>query len=280
MVTLKVNPYVWANNSVNVKSSVVSLDLKRPDGSRLNISGLSHPIELLIPEEGQEKELENDTASHLFVKPSNDSDAIRYHKIEIMNEIESAFVEIRPENGSHLDVFVNSGFKPTADNYTFATKIPDFSSCKNKSKIGHFNCTSNPYAFSVSSNVTGAIGVQYIGIRLALEVDNGTLIPIRKRTVRSCIDTHGRQKRSCIGVKDPPTTTPPTTPKIRVPQYDKSTDVNYTMTVKMKSCLFWSEVIQTWTGYGCKVCYLLGAIDWKNTSIYMLSYKKPLINVA
>ena len=272
MVTLKVNPYVWANNSASVKSSVVSLDLKKQDGSRLNISGLSHPIELFIPEEGQEKELENDTASHLFVKPSNGSNAIRYHKIEIMNKIESAFVEIRPENGSRLDVFVSSGFKPTTDNYTFTTKIPDFSSCKNKSEIGHFNCTSNPYAFSVSSDDTGGIGVHYIGIRLALDVDNVTSIPNRKRTVRFCMDTHGRQKRSCIGVKDPPTTIPPT-PKIIVPQYDKSTDVNYTMSVKMKSCLFWSELIQTWTGYGCKVCYLQGVDDSNTTSVYFILQK-------
>lgn len=254
MLTLKVNPYVWTNNSVNIKSSVLSLDLKKQDGSLLNISGLTNPIELFIPEEDQEEDFRNDTRGHLFVKPYNDSSAIRYHKIEIANEFESAFVEIRPENGSRLDVFVGSGFKPTPDNYTFVTKIPDFSSCKNKSKIGYSNCTSSPYVFSVSSNVTGNIGVHFIGIRLASDVDAGTASPTnRKRTVRSCMDSLGRQKRSCIGVKDPPTTPPPT-PKFIVPRYDKRTDVNYTMSVKVRSCLFWSEKKQTWTNDGCRVC--------------------------
>ncbi|KAL9952071.1 hypothetical protein ACROYT_G039275 [Oculina patagonica] len=219
MLTLKVNPYVWTNNSANIKSSVLSLDLKKQDGSPLNISGLSHPIELFIPEEEQEEVIKNDTAGHLFVKPYNDSSAIRYHKIEIANEFEFRIY---------------------------------FSSCTNKSKIGYFNCTSNPYTFSVSSNVTGNIGVHFIGIRLGVDVDAQTAGLKRKRAVRSCTDTHGRQKRSCIGVKDPPTTPPPT-PKIIVPQYDERTDVNYTMSVKMRSCLYWSEKKQTWTNEGCKI---------------------------
>lgn len=259
MLTLKVNPYVWTNNSVTIKSSVLSLDLKQQNGSRLNIFGLSHPIELFIPGNGQEEEIKNDTVGHLFVKPYNDSSAIRYHKIEIANEFESAFVEIIPENGSHFDVFVSRGFKPTPDNYTFGTRIPDFSSCTNESKIGYFNCTSNPYTFSVSRNVTGNIGVHFIGIRLALNVDARTAGLKRKRAVRSCMDTHGRQKRSCIGVKDPPTTPPPT-PEVIVPQYDERTDVNYTMSVKLRSCLYWSEKKQTWTNDGCEVCYFQATI--------------------
>lgn len=253
MLTLKVNPYVWTNTSVNIKSSVLSLDLKNQDGSRLNISGLSHPIELFIPEEDHKEEIKIETGRHLFLKPYNDSSAIRYHKIEIESELESTFVEIRPENGFRFDVFVSSGVKPTPDNCTFRTQIPDFSSCNNKTKIGYFNCTSNPYVFTVSSNVTGNIGVHFIGIRLALDLDARIAGFNRKRTVRSCIDTHGRQKRSCIGVKDPPTTPPPT-PEIIVPQYDKRTDVNYTMSVTMRSCLFWSERGQAWTNHGCKVC--------------------------
>lgn len=247
MLTLQVNPFVWTNSSKRIKSSVLRLDLKDVDGSHLNISGLSQPIELFIPEKDQKEDIANYTRDHLFVKrSSNDSSTLRYHRIVIENEFQSAFIEIRPKNNSIFDVFVSSGVKPTPGSYAFKTRIPNFSSCRNyDARTGYSNCTGNPYTFSLSSNVTGDIGVHFIGIRLALDARRSK----RSGIIRSCKDSHGRQKRSCIGVKDPPTPTP----EIIVPQYDERTDVNYTMSVKMRSCLYWSERKQTWTSEGCKV---------------------------
>lgn len=253
MLTLEKNPFVWSSTSKNIKSSVLSLDLKKQDGSRLNISGLSHPIELFIPEKDQRKDIKNDSQGHLFVKPENDSSFIRYHKIKIENDFDVAFVEIRPQGNSRFDVFVNNHVKPTLGNYTFRAVIPDFSSCKHyKVGIGYFNCTSNPYVLRLSSSITGNTGVHFIGIRLASKLNEEAKRNMGSRSTRSCKDRHGRQKRSCIGVKDPPTTPPPK-PEIIVPQYDERTDVNYTMVVTMRSCLYWSEKKQSWTSEGCKV---------------------------
>ncbi|XP_078351488.1 polycystin-1-like protein 2 [Oculina patagonica] len=251
MLTLQVNPFVWTNSSKRIKSSVLRLDLKSEDGSHLNISGLSQPIELFIPEKDQKGDIVNNTRDHLFVKrPSNDSSSLRYHRIVIENDFQSAFVEIRPNNNSLFEVFVSSGVKPTPESYAFKTRIPDFSSCRNyDTRIGYSNCTGNPYTFSLSSNVTGDVGVHFIGIRLAVDASESTTRRKRSGIVSSCKDSHGRQKRSCIGVKDPPTPTP----EVLVPQYDARTDVNYTMSVKMRSCLYWSERKQTWTSEGCKV---------------------------
>ena len=253
-MTLQVNPYVWTNRSKTIKSSVVRLDLKKADGSPLNISGLSQPIELFIPEKKQKEDIVNFAQDHLFVKrPSNDSSNLRYHKIEIENEFESAFVKLRPQNNSVFDVFVSSGVRPTPSNYTFRTRVPNFSSCRTyDDRTGSFNCTDNPYEFSLSSNVTGEIGVHFIGIRLALDKGKRNTRIKRKSAMKSCKENNGRQKRSCIGVKDPPTTPPPT-PDIIVPQYKQRTDVNYTMLVAMRSCLYWSETRQAWTSEGCKV---------------------------
>lgn len=253
MLTLKKNPFVWSSTSNNIKSSVLSLDLKEKDGSRLNISGLSHPIELFIPENDQNEDIINDTQNHLFVKPENDPSSIRYHMIKIENDFESVFVEIKPENGSRFDVFVSVGVKPTPHNYAVRARIPDYSSCKlYKAEIGYSNCTSNPYVLQLSSNATGNTGVHFIGIRLALELYEGAKRNRRRRRTIQCKDSHGPQKRSCIGVKDPPTTPPPK-PEIIAPQYDKHTDVNYTMSVTVRSCLYWSEKKQVWTSEGCKV---------------------------
>ena len=249
MLTLQVNPYVWTNRSKRIKSSVLKLDLKNVYGSHLNISGLSQPIELFIPQKDQRQDLPQD---HLFVKrPANDSSKLRYHRIVIENDFQSAFVEIKPKNNSIFDVFVSGGVKPTPESYTLKTRIPDYSSCKNyDARIGYSNCTGNPYIFSLSSNLTGVIGVHFVGIRLALEANERTTRSKRNDIKRPCKDSHGRQKRSCIGVKDPPTPTP----EIVVPQYDRRTDVNYTMSVVMRSCLYWSESKQIWISEGCKVC--------------------------
>ena len=194
----------------------------------------------------------NKTHGHLFVKPSKDSSAIRYHKIVFNSDLETALVEIRPQKNTFFDVFVSAGVKPKPDNYTFRTRIPDVSSCSNvKSGIGFLNCTSNPYTFSLSSIVTGYVGDHFIGIRLANETNEREK---RSRALRPCMHSDGRQKRSCVGVKNPPTTPPPT--QRVVPQYDNRTDKNYTMTVKMGTCLYWSENKQNWTSEGCQVGHL------------------------
>ena len=254
MLTLQVNPYLWTNSSKTIKSSILRLELKKADGSQLNISDLSHPIELFIPEKNQKEDIANYTQDHFFVKRlSNDSSTLRYHKIKIENQFESAFVKIRPQNDSFFDVFVRSSVRPTPSNYTFRTRIPDFSSCRiYDDRTGRFNCTDNPYLFVLSSNVTGDIGVHYIGIRLTSDGGERSTRNKRSRMMKSCKDGHGRQKRSCIGVKDPPTPPPPT-PEIIMPQYDQRTDVNYTMSVTMRSCLYWSETRKVWTNEGCKV---------------------------
>lgn len=253
MVTFKGNPYGWTNTSRYVKSSVLSLDLKNMDGTRLNISGLSHPIELFIPENESNNATPNDPRDHLFVKPYNDSKAIRYHKIALNNDFDAALVEIRPDENAVFDIFVSAGERPTPDNYTFRTIIPDGSSCRSfKPGTGYLNCSNSPYTFSLSRSITGNVGDHFIGIRLANETDNKR--NKRSRVLRSCMNRRGRQKRSCIGVKDPPTTPPPT-PKLIKPKYDNRTDVNYTMSVTIKSCLYWSESKQDWTSEGCKVFY-------------------------
>lgn len=168
------------------------------------------------------------------------------------------FIEIKPEEGKSLEVYVSYKRRPTNEHYSFSAIIPDIKYCKDNGT--GLNCSEEAYVFVISSAVTGHTGVHYIAIRYPeVETESASTgsskmkndeVDLRVR--RDCGGHGGRQKRSCVGVKDPPTTPPPT-PKIVIPQYDNSTDVNYTLSVTAANCLYWSENKQEWTGDGCTV---------------------------
>ena len=178
----------------------------------------------------------------------------------------SVFVEIKPEAGKALEVYLSYKTRPTVEEYGFTAVVPDIKYCHHNDT--GLNCSSDAYIIVVSSAVTGHTGVHYVGIRYPqpeVELETGNVTSSEgerededdtRRMRRDCGTHGGRQKRSCIGVKDPPTTPPPT-PKIMIPQYDNSTDVNYTMSVTVTSCLYWSESKQAWIGDGCSVSWYI-----------------------
>ena len=270
MLSFQDNPYTWDASSKDIKSSVIDFSLKAANGSAIEVSGLPEPVELFIPQKGDSKDKGNETATVYFAKPSDGSNNLRYHRVVVPSASSSMFVEVKPEDGASLEVYIRYKTKPTVTEYIFSVIIPRIEFC-NQTETS-FNCSSDSYKFSISSALTGHVGVHYVGIRFPgpesdispsseTEVDTSpsseteveTVETIETRRVRRGCGSHGgRQKRSCIGVKDPPTTPPPA-PKLVMPKYNASTDVNYTMSVTATSCLYWSETKQAWTDDGCRV---------------------------
>ena len=251
MLLLKQNPYTWDDSSEDISTLVLQFELKTGKGSRMNISDLEKPFELFLPITGQLESGNNDSKDQLFVKPDN---TLRYHEVYIDSSDKTVFVKLQPQNYSAFDVFVSSGMRPTEENHNFSTRIPDFSSCSTPdNEVGHQNCTSNPFVFAFSSALTGQTGLHFIGIRLANSTASASKANrnLHEREARSCGQSTGRQKRSCVKVKDAPTTLPPT--EVVVPEFNASTDVSYTMQVTSPSCVYWSETKQAWTTEGCKV---------------------------
>ncbi|XP_068682590.1 polycystin-1-like protein 2 [Montipora foliosa] len=256
MLAFKDNPYTWDASSKGIKSSVIDFSLKAANGSSLEVSGLSKPVELFIPQNEESGEKENTSMPVFFVKPSDGSNNMRYHQAVIPSHSALVFFEVKPEQGKSLEVYVNYKTRPTVEQYVFSAITPNIDYC-NETESG-LNCSSEAYVIVVSSAVTGHVGLHYIGIRYpGPEDDNSsspgqTAQPEARRVKRGCEIHGGRQKRACVGVKDPPTTPPPT-PKIIIPQYEASTDVNYTISATVTNCLYWSETRQVWTDDGCKV---------------------------
>lgn len=256
MLSFNKNPFTWDKSAEIVKSSVLDFKLKASGGKTMNISGLQEPIELLIPisAKADEPAKSNGSEPKLFLKPSDGTSNIRFHMFSVSSPDVLVTITIKPERGKLVDVFVNYKTKPTPQENVFSKTIPDLSSCRGTTANSseNQNCSSNPYTFTFSSLVSGHTGFHFLGVRYVMENTEVDTKAETERTKRSCNPFRGRGKRSCVDVKDAPTTPAPT-PRIIVPTYNSSTDVNYTLSISVSGCLYWSESKEKWTGEGCRV---------------------------
>ena len=258
-----------------VSSWVVDVVLQTEEKRNLNVSGLKKPVHLYIPQNsgnGSPADVTRNTVQY-FVKRSYDvyeSKLIQYHKIDIQDREDVVSVKLHPEKyATPLRVYVSSSDFPTPTEHNFSIVLP----CKREEQ----KCNKDPYVFSFNSFDTGNTGIHYIGIHYYVNSTNdvmfqeeGKMISMngsvqeRPRRSSDCDSRSGRQKRSCIGVKDPPP--PPTpVPVVLRSKYNASTDLNYTLSVTIGSCFYWSEDKEQWTDEGCKVRPTLVYI-YKNVS--------------
>ena len=275
-----------------VESWVIDVVLQK-EGRTLNVSGLKDPVQLYIPQNtGRATPLSaKANVDQYFVKPSfdvNDSTLIQYHEINLTHDRAVVFVKLKPEisTDTPLRVYVSFSDFPTPTNHDFSTIIPD---CE---KLGdtevQVDCVNDPksYVFSFTAFDTGHVGIHYIGIHYYVKTADDVIgkeermhssndSAIKKRIRKSCGDGSGRQKRSCVGVKDPPASPTPA-PIVLLPTYNASTDLKYNLSVNIGSCLYWSEDVEKWTDEGCNVrpnliwtyygCYVLCYVNYRTSS--------------
>ena len=251
-MTFKSNPYTWDKGASEIKSSVLDFELKDESGFSLNISNLTQVVELFIPP------LEKPTVKKpntYFVKPNNNG-TMRFHKIVFPGPEYAISIKIVPSDEKILTLYVRYAERPTLEYPSFNASVPDYTSCnysmENKS---HINCSTDPFTVTLSAAVTGHTGLHFIGIVVAgraNETDNNVTTPGHVRRVRRECFHKGRQKRSCVGVKDPPTTPAPIL--VIKPPFNATTDVNYTLSVSMGTCQYWNVTADAWSTEGCRVC--------------------------
>ena len=236
------NPYTWDNISKAIQSSVTSLELQSGK-AKINVSNLDDDIVMVIPITSPPKNNRNssDVSEHSFLKPNKLS--VRFFHAELADVPVSIAISVS-EIGVVIELFVRFGSRPTVENFDHNSTLTFTSTCGNQTD-GEQNETSCLPDESSITVVPSKPSLLYVGIRF-LGAKNTTE---HSRQRRSCFG-HGRQKRSCVGFKDPP---PKGVTRTIVPQYDPSTDLNYTMTITQSSCLYWSEDKNKWTSDGCKV---------------------------
>lgn len=236
-MAFKENPYTWDKTASSIRSTVIDVTVRSSEGTEVTVNNLSKPLGLHIPKKQTEKNLQpKKQPRHLFLQP----EVIRYHTVVIPSKEHLLSLRVDTVETRQLTVYFGLGFKPNASNYSSVVNLPDLSSCQNNATDKSFNCTDDIQSVKLTGYDPG---LYYVGVTLAVPV---------ARLRRSCTGTGRRRKRFCVEVKDPPTTPPPT-PLIVTPQYNANTDVNYTFSVTMGTCLYWSEEQEMWSSKGCKV---------------------------
>ena len=246
MTAVNFNPYSWDKSSKAIQSGVTSFELQSDNATKVNISNLYEDIVMVIPIARPPKNNTNtgDVSDHSFLKPNKMS--IRSYNVELADvpvsiTMSVSFVVV-------VEVFVKFGSRPAIDNFDLNFTVPFKLMCKNKTdgERNKTHCLPDKRSITVVPTKPGLIfvGILYLGVKSSAT---------HSRQRRSCFG-HGRQRRSCVGVKDPP---PRGVTKTVIPQYDPSTDVNYTMSITQSSCLYFSEDKDKWTSDGCKVTNMI-----------------------
>ena len=241
MQAVNFNPFTWDSSSKKIKSSVTSLNLQSGNGKKINVSNLDSDIEIVIPISSPPTNKSNGT-EHYFLKP-NKMSFHGYHA-GLADVPVSIRIGVQDERIA-IKLFVKFGERPTIEDFDHNFTVT--SKCRNQTSEtqNRTSCVFEENSLTVVPSVPIRlyIGLLFLGAKDVNE---------HSRIRRSCFG-HGRERRSCVGVKDPP---PKGVTKTVIPQYDSSTDVNYTLSITQSSCLYWSEDKEKWTSDGCRVSHI------------------------
>ena len=240
MTAVSFNPYTWDNSSKAIQSNVIGLELQNGD-TKINVENLDEDIVMVIPVSSPTNNRSNvsEVPEHRFLKPNKMTVHSYYANLA---DVPVTIEMNAQENNAAAGLFVKFGSRPAIDDFDLNFTIAFNYKCVVSKEINETSCFHEKASIAVVPTKPGRI---YVGI---MAIKNSTE---HTRNRRSCFG-HGRQKRACVGFKDPP---PKGVTKTVVPQYDPSTDVNYTMTITQSSCLYWSEDKNKWTSDGCKVLF-------------------------
>ena len=244
MLSIPFNPYTWDSTKQRVNSDVLALDLKDDTRKLIKISNLSNNVIVVTP-------LKPQTVFHEKKQYFTHNDNLRFHVIDVEYENSLIMLEITPtEANTNLFVYLRYGQRPTIQEHDLNATVSKSQKCvwspgAHDKKDGKTEC-SRPT--SPIETLAKRPGKYFLGVKGY----NRSGANSHKRQRRSCFG-NGRQKRSCVEVKDPPPVPPQRENITVVPVYDSKSDQNYTLRIALGSCVFWSEEREKWIADGCTV---------------------------
>lgn len=248
MTALSFNPFSWDDSSKAVQSSVTSLELKNRQ-HKLNMSNLDDDIVMIIPisSSHESSTSTNEESAHLFLKP--DQMAVHSYYAELADVPVSVQIGLQ-HDGQTIELVAKFGSRPSVHDFDHKFALLFQSKCLINKQGDETSCLIAESSVSVVPSKPGLLFIGVLRNYNSTKLAENAIEHSRER--RSCFN-HKRQKRACVGFKEPP---PKGVFTAFVPQYDPSTDLNYTISITQSTCLYWSGESDKWTSDGCKVIFL------------------------
>ncbi|KAJ7370174.1 hypothetical protein OS493_033799 [Desmophyllum pertusum] len=195
MLSIPFNPYTWDSTKQRVNSDVLALDLKDETRKLIKVSNLTSDVIIVTPLKPQTVSLEN---PQYFTK----NDDLRFHEIDVKYDNTLIMLEITPDETSiNLFVYMRYGQRPTTQEHDLNVTVSKNERCvwtpsAHDRNGGATECSVNP--LTPIETLAKQPGKYFLGVQSY----NTTAANSHKRKRRSCFG-NGRQKRSCVEVKDP-----------------------------------------------------------------------------
>lgn len=235
MSTYEFNPQSSPSSSNQIRTNVVSLDLKDESGQTLQITDLPSDISITIP-----SSLSSGNAtpySEYFLNPG----IMQYHITSVQEENTALKISMRICLQYSLVVYLRYGEKPTQRVFDDVTSLSalngtSYSDCQ--------KADNNSQTIWMTATEPGKY---YI----ALQYNGSSAVQSRNR--RSLLSESILWDR-CVKFKAPPPTPLPSAEFVALKaEYDPEKSVNYSLQINTVWCAYWSESEEKWTSEGCKV---------------------------
>ena len=232
------NPQASPNDTSQVNSNIVSIDLKDNEGHALQIKDVPEDIVIEIPL-SQNHGNTTPLTEH-FLNPG----MMQYHSIHVQQAHTTVQFSTWVCSQTSLTAYIRYGENPSELVFDDVVVLP---SKGNSSGSNCKNGTDNMQDIWIAAERPGRY---YIGLSLGKK---------GMRTVQSSRKRRSVSPDQCVKFKPPPPTSPPSAEFVVMnPEYDPVKSANYSVQVNTFWCAYWDDAEERWSSEGCKVrlsCY-------------------------
>lgn len=237
MIMYAFNPQASPNDTTQVNSNVVNIDLKDNNGRALQIKDLPNDIVIGIPV-SQNYGNVTPLTEH-FLNPG----LMQYHIVNVQQPQTTVKFSTWICLQASVTAYIRYGEKPSEIFFDDVVVLPS----KGNSSGSHCrNGDDNVRDIWIAAEQPGRY---YIGL-LGNEETETVQSSRNKRSVWPESSSPDR----CVKFKPPPPTSPPPAEFVVVkPEFDPAKSANYSVQVNAFWCAYWDDAEERWSNEGCKV---------------------------
>lgn len=238
MIMYTFNPQATPNNTDQVNSNIVNIDLKDNNGHALQIKDLPEDIVIEIP---VSQSYGNTTPlTEHFLNPG----MMQHHSIHVQQPQTTVKFSTWVCLQTSITAYIKYGEKPSELVFDDVVVLPS----KGNSSGSH--CKNGNDSMQDIWIAAEKPGRYYVGLSLG----KGGMKTVQSSRKRRSVSPESSSPDQCVKFKAPPPTSPPPAEFVVVkPEYDPVKSANYSVQVNTFWCAYWDDVAERWSSEGCKV---------------------------